>query len=541
MPHSRPSARAVTALSLQPRTCTAFKRPRAAAVGLLLFTASLLIGTARTQAQNVQHTKNSPGVGMRSVFTVNPATNALELQVPLGPTGYPQRGGASTAPSVNYSSRIWRVAYSGPIYGTSYGGPPPVVGTRVVPRMAEDSRMGWTYGLAAPYVEQTAQEAMGGEVYDAWGNSLSTCAVGGTGNSCCFIDRVRVHMPGGGTQEFRSSDHPICYTQSGLSSPLPDDLYSVDGSRMRFQRSTNKLFLPDGSYWVLSASASVPAQYYDRNGNRLLDGLTDGLGRTFANPLDSTLGSDYTYAVPGVGGTTLTYTFRWRYLSQVLTVPLAPGQQLPNFSDDCGNSPCPEPNLFRSDTGASTPVVTSGGSYKMNPLVLHQVVLPHDASDPNPPAYTFTYNVYAEIDKVVYPTGGYERFAYGLVEHQQSGTFAYAQGNRGVTDRWVSAKGDGSDEAHWQYRWTDAQGQPHRGEITPDGTRTERLSYYASFGVNPWSFTDARAGRPREEVVYNPAGSRSGASSRSGSTPAPATAPPGAGPTARARRRATRA
>jgi RHS repeat-associated protein len=486
-------------------------RPRVASgrtrlAGLLLaLVGCLLAGAARTPAQNIQHTKNAPGNGMRSVFKVNPATNALELEVPLGPTGYPQRGGANVAPAVNYSSRIWRVGYSGPIYGYSQGGPPPLVGTRVVPRMAEDSRMGWTYSLAAPYVEKTAQDAMGGEVYDAWGNSVSTCTVG-SGSACCFIDRLRVHMPGGGTHEFRSSDHPVCYNSSGGTPPLPDDLYSVDGSRMRLQRSTNRLYLPDGSYWVLSTGASSPAQYFDRNGNRLLNGFTDGLGRTFANPLDPALGADYTYTVPGVGGTPLTYTFRWRYLDQVLTVPLQPGQQLPNFSDDCGNSPCPEPNLFRSDTGASMPVITSGGSYKMNPLVLHQVVLPHDPSKPNPPTYTFTYNAYAEIDKVVYPTGGYERFAHGLVEHQQSGTFVYAQGNRGVTDRWVSARGDGSDEVRWRYLWTDAQGQPHRGEINPDGTRTERFTYYAEFGINFWSFTDARAGRPREEVVYNSAG-----------------------------------
>jgi RHS repeat-associated protein len=475
---------------------------------LLLTAACLLLGAGGASAQNVQHTKNAPGAGMRSVFKVNPATNALELEVPLGPTGYPQRGGANVAPSINYSSRIWRVAYSGPIMGTAaQQGPPPVVGTRVVPVLAENSRLGWTYSLEAPYVETTAQDAMGGEIYDAWGNSLGMCTVGGTGNACCFIDRIRIHMPGGGTQEFRSSDHPYCYTSSGAPQ-LPPDLYSVDGSRMRFNRTSNTLYLPDGSYWVLPASATTPAQLFDRNGNRLLNGFTDGLGRTFPNPLAVGMGTDYTYTVPGAGGTAPTYTFRWRYLNQVLTVPLQPGQQLPNFSDDCGNSQCPEPNLFHSDTGASQPVVMSGGSDKINPLVLYQIVLPHDPSDPSPQTYTFTYDSYAEIDKVVYPTGGYERFAYGVVEHQQSGTYAYAEGNRGVTDRFVSAKGDGSDEVQWRYAWTDDQGQPHRGEITPapESTRTERFQYYTTFGITFWSFTDARAGRPTEERVYDSAG-----------------------------------
>jgi hypothetical protein len=70
---------------------------------------------------------------------------------------------------------------------------------------------------------------------------------------------------------------------------------------MRLRRPTNRLYLPDGSYWALSTGASSPAQYFDRNGNRLLNGLTDGLGRTFANPLDPALGADYSYTVPGVG------------------------------------------------------------------------------------------------------------------------------------------------------------------------------------------------------------------------------------------------
>lgn len=493
-----------TEFSLRSRARAAYKRTRSAAVVLLLTAACLLLGAARTPAQNVQHTKNAPGIGMRSVFKVNPATNALELSVPLGPTGYPQRGGASVAPAINYSSRIWRIAYSGPINGTpTQQGPPPVVGTRVVPMMAENSRMGWTYSLEAPYVETTPQDAMGGEVYDAWGNSLSMCTTGGeNGAACCFIDRIRIHMPGGGTQEFRSSDHPYCYSSSGAPQ-LPPDLYSVDGSRMRYNRTSNTLFLPDGSYWVLSTSASVPAQYFDRNGNRLLNGFTDGLGRTFANPIDPALGTDYTYTAPGVGGAALTYTFRWRYLNQILNVPV---DQLPNFSDDCGSAVCAEPYLFKSDTGADQPIKTQGGASKVNPLVLYQIVLPHDSSDTSPPTYTFTYNVYAEIDKVVYPTGGYERFNYGLVETQQSGTFVYAEGNRGVTDRWVSARGDGTDETHWQYAWTDSQGQLRKGEINPDGTRTERNTYYTSFGITYWSFTDVRAGRPTEERVYNSAG-----------------------------------
>jgi RHS repeat-associated protein len=325
----------------------------------------------------------------------------------------------------------------------------------------------------------------------------------GRGASCCFIDRLQIHLTDGSTHEFRSSDRPYCYGIDDTTT-LPDDLYSVDGTRMRYKRSLKRLYLPDGSYWNL-ANGATPAQYFDRNGNRLLSDGEDSLGRTFTSPLANTA-TDYTYTVPGVGGVPLTYTLRWRNLDQVLTEPLAPSQSLPNYSDDCVASGCTAPFLFVSDTGASTPVRVVGGSDHLNQLVLYQIVLPHDPSDQSPPTYTFTYNVYLEIDKVVYPTGGYERFRHGLVEPQQNGTFVYAEGNRGVTDRWVSAKGDGSDEAHWQYAWTDAQGQLRRGEITPDGTRTERLSYGTTVGATYWSYADARAGRPAEERVYNAAG-----------------------------------
>lgn len=53
----------------------------------------------------------------------------------------------------------------------------------------------------------------------------------------------------------------------------------------------------------------------------------------------------------------------------------------------------------------------------------------------------------------------------------QPGGASYDQANRGVIDRWVSPKGDGSDEIPWQY----AVGL---GIVyAPDGTRTEQALY----------------------------------------------------------------
>ena len=55
----------------------------------------------------------------------------------------------------------------------------------------------------------------------------------------------------------------------------------------------------------------------------------------------------------------------------------------------------------------------------------------------------------------------------------------YAQANRGVIDRWVSASGDAADEAHWHYTadYASQNGVPRYvvSVTSPDGSRTERL------------------------------------------------------------------
>jgi hypothetical protein len=139
----------------------------------LLVLTLLVLCAATASAQNIQHTKNSVGLGLRSPFKVNPATNALELQIPLGPTAYPQRGGASVSPTLDYSSKIWRMAYTGATYS---GGPPPnqLTATLVAAKFAESSRMGWTFSLGAPWVDTPSNEN-----YDAWGNPVSQCVSGG--------------------------------------------------------------------------------------------------------------------------------------------------------------------------------------------------------------------------------------------------------------------------------------------------------------------------------------------------------------------------
>src|SRR5260370_2360430 len=115
-------------------------------------------------------------------------------------------------------------------------------------------------------------------------------------------------------------------------------------------------------------------------------------------------------------------------------------------------------------------------------VVLYQLRLPHDLANPNPPTYTFTYNIYGEIDKVVLPTGGYERYEYAQVAPLTTDMRnPYLQGNRGITRRYVSASGLPADEVSWQY--SEAGGS---GNITAPAASLPALPIYTT----PPTFSD---------------------------------------------------
>ena len=171
-------------------------------LSILIFTFVVQLWPTSVLAQNIQYTANSASLGLRSDFKVNPVTQALELQIPLGPGAYPQRGAGSEPATISYSSKVWRMAYT----GTSYFGNGQPWQTLVAAQYAEHSRAGWTFGLAAPQIETVANAN-----YDYSGAPVSQCVAGGDPNhTCCFIDRVRIIMGDGSAHEFRSTDQPIC-------------------------------------------------------------------------------------------------------------------------------------------------------------------------------------------------------------------------------------------------------------------------------------------------------------------------------------------
>lgn len=457
------------------------------------------VAAANAPAQNIQYTQGDVGSGLEQA-----------MQIPI--RTYPGRGAANLPVTLYYSSKVWRIGYIKTVSLNSG-----IRNSVAEAIYAEDSTAGWTTGLDLPRVEWPKQN----DLYWYDGKSYHSSVSPYTYR----VANVVIHMPDGSAHELRKSDQ--VYQDTGTVD-VYGTFYAVDGSRMRYDSTgatTGTLYLPDGTRYVLNSGSG---QLIDRNGNTLnFDGSTrqwtDALGRTIGMPWPaSPQATDYYYTPLGMPAA---YVFKWRNLSAALT-PDAQGQMpalkamsshyLPfpgsaptnqnssNFPQASGLA-----SLFYSDYGdesADNPDLTytyvvgrgqSAGQY-FNPVVLSEIVLPDNTS------YKFTYNVYGELDKVVYPTGGYNRYQYSTVPMMGDSAAPYTQGSRGVTSRWVSPKGTGgADEAQWQY-------QPTAGmvrTIAPDGTRTETYRYNI-YSVNSKNFgyQDARNGQTYEERVYDASG-----------------------------------
>lgn len=439
---------------------------------LVLLLWGILLCALSAFGQNIQYSKNTADLKLRSNLTVNPSTRAVELQIPLG--SYPGRAGANVPVTISYSSKVWRIDYQtyrpNIVDGHDIGGY-----TVTVAQYSEHASAGWTTSLDFPAFDTPTNET-----YDQHGYPI-------TGDNCtsgCFaVDRMRIVMPDGSIHEFRSTDQPYDVAHPAL----PDDLYSVDGTRMRYQRSTSTLFMPDGSRYLFSSR-----QYIDRNGNTITYGngsITDTLGRTIPHPFAT---AD-TYSLPGVGTSTINYTFHWKHLGDpgVLTT----SQPLQYISDTgCGGLGSYSPHLFTSNY-ETIPTYICNASEQFNPVVLYQLDLPTGQH------YTFTYNLFGEIDKVVLPTGGYERYEYTQITALTPMTYPYAYANRGVLNRYVSATGNPTDEVQWHY-----EGGGNYVLITaPDGSQYSRSMIAGTATQNAFGYSQnsALAGLPTGEAYYS--------------------------------------
>lgn len=457
----------------------------------LLFAAAwcLCAGSPQASAQNVQYTSNLVDKTKRSSLRVDPTTLGLSVEIPIAE--YPGRAGVGLPVTFNYSSKLWRMKFIG---GGDENAPNT---TRVAPAWGEHTAAGWTNTLGLPKLMDNPQE-----IYDGLGFPTSDCAA----NGCWVIRKVTVQMPDGSSHVLRHTSPTASVTAS------PSGTYhAVDGSGLRYEYDSKTLHLPDGSRYVLG-SLNFPATattFTDRNGNKLSHDpatnlWTDTLGRTLAPPPMPTSSGDYAYTIPGVGVGSMTYTFKWRALANALADT---SQQLAYLGDCDGLNfvpPIPPgPALFFS---SSLEKVCANPGATFNPTVLAEIVLPNGTS------YKFSYNPYGEIEKVVYPMGGYERFLYDVVQPVDWVNGVYVQANRGVIDHYVSASGSASDEVRWHYvagRLNWDYNQPYKVTITaPDGTYTERYLYAASSAAAsaPWGFSDARFGRAHDERSFTATG-----------------------------------
>ena len=389
-------------------------------------------------AQNIQYTQNVADLSMRSNINVDPSTLGMTLQIPL--RQYPGRGGASLSATLHYSSKVLRINHE----DTSLQGT--LLRTREQAKYAEHSAAGWTSSLDPPSIENTG----GSQSFDQFGTPICLDVKCQQPKTRWYISRLHVHMPDGSSHELRKDDIP-----RENSPDQTGNYYSVDGSQLRYNYDNSTLYLPDGSRYIFGPTTT---QYIDRNGNTLTFTIstrkwTDSLGRLIGLPLpQQPTSGDVTYTLPGVDGTSVSYIFRWKTLSQVRSNPSEP---LRYAGDRTFDNPAQtlSPSLFTSET---LDFICTAGLF--NPVVLSEIELPNERK------YTFTYNIWGEIDKVIYPTGGYERFAFTTIEPLSRITGVYNEGNRGVTDRWVSVSGSGPD-----------RGDREREHREPAGERGLRL------------------------------------------------------------------
>jgi RHS repeat-associated protein len=489
-------AASITSLETQVSTT---RRVSAVMQNLSFFALALLawcVIAPNTPAQNIQYNPGNIGSGL---------DNSLQIQL----RAYPGRGQASLPITLYYSSKVWRIKYTGTIYNPYDR----LLSEPMTQAMyAEYSAAGWTSSLGIPFIEWPESN----QVYDYRGKSvcLDCHNPAFSPDNYWKVPRLTLHMPDGSAHELRRDDTP--YTGPVNNSGI---YYAVDSSRLRYDTATATLYLPDGARYVLGEST---VQVIDRNGNTLsydrgTGQWTDTLGRAISVPPLTGYPGDYTYSVPGVGGIPVSYTFRWTYLSNVLepdpvtgAIPQLgyAGGHYTNGTPSVNNppQPLPAPHLFQTtenSEGMNDYVIASPALF--NPGVLSEIVLPNGTS------YKFTYNEYGEIARVTYPTGGFEQYKYGQVLTVTSLDSPYDQGNRGAISRWVSPNGTGTDRVQWQYGVTyNANSNLYKQwMIAPDNTYTERFlfkaaptSQYTNLNYPKFGFEDPRNGMVYEDCFY---------------------------------------
>ncbi len=268
-------------------------------------TIGLALGAPHANAQTAQFTQNTGGA------------TAVTVNVPLG--NYPGRG-ISLPVTLHYSSRgLWRIGFLNDVPVTVNGY---AIHRSVAEAIyAEHSTAGWTTSLDVPTIEWP-------RLNDRYWYDGKPYARGYLYPNTYRVARVFIHMPDGSTHELRKSD--AVYQDTNVVD-MNGTFYAVDGSRMRYDstgETTGTLYLADGTRYIFNGSA---VQCTDRNGNTLSYNIasrqwTDTLGRVLNMPWPASPGvGDYSYSLPALNGSSMTYVLKFRALSDVL-LPDVSGQ-----------------------------------------------------------------------------------------------------------------------------------------------------------------------------------------------------------------------
>lgn len=472
------------------------KSATACAFSLCCLTFALLLSISAQTA--VKHTDNKKDKTLRGDARVNPTTLGMEFSLPLA--SFPGRAGNDVSVVMNYSSKVWSNTF--PRNYPSYVSGPR---TWFYPRYAYRSGAGWTSSLGIPRIDDKPDIYSQNESYgDGQPYSLSSTPDSGDPNyPLYYVKKLQVVMPDGSAHEFRKDDgiHVCGSTQSnGCSTDLTGTFLSVDGSRMRLDTdgTTATLYLPDGARYIFpqAHNSAQETVHIDGHGNKMTYNptskqWTDTLGRTIVDPLPIQWSDESVQAeglrdiiVPGLNGGTQTFRFLWEALS-VHQSDLAYTSQYFCNHQNFQTTQVPGANLF----GQGETRVCSR-SVPFNPVILREIRLPDGTR------YKFSYNKYGEIEKIDYPTGGYEKIVYDYVAPVAStADMGYDQFNRGVKERRISVDGTSAGEKIiWKYDFerqtTQTTSGPYSITITaPDETYTKQWIHDEwKIGAYPYGF-----------------------------------------------------
>lgn len=506
-------------------------------VGCILI---LLCAAAAHVAANEEN-KNSADINLRSTGRVNPSTLGMEMDIPLG--SYPGRG-ISLPIGLSYSSKLWRLKYLGehPAPGGNWSS----CKSNYTAKFSEDAASGWTTSLAAPYIDYAGAATQYDYTGKPYSGSAEQCVTSG-GNDPpdrLYIRRILVRLPSGGTHELRAED-------SAQSTDYNDQAnwngvyYAVDGSNLKYiQNSTAappvyRLQMPDGSFYDFDSTLQLQqrrlaVRYTDRNGNFTSyfgpgsvdeNGVThpngywkDTLGRIISVPIGLSAPSAPTpasnpqvYSLPGMTGS---YKLHWKRLKgstqaeSALTDINDPNYQL-RYTGDLYL--CTINGVMQYCQHPAGTYLFNGGDSRIfaedlfNPVVLAEIELPTGQK------YKFTYDVYARIEKIIYPTGGVEVFEYGPVPPltKTDVTDLNRKTNFGVRKRRLYETA-GQTPYEWIYEAFYTEPYTYVVRATnPDGTKRERFLHRGQNGGSEtvrFGYDYVLAGMPYEERLFDDSG-----------------------------------